>query len=202
MNNHFKHLFLGMISAHLLLWASFYWQPFTFWIVFPCSLFILIGIAIFLTPVDMRTVTPFDYILAIGSGVGLYIIFVCGKFLIEWLNLPFLDQLTTLYTLVQPKEWWQFALLFLIVIPGEEIFWRGFVFQKLLNWLRPTFAIALSSVLYASAHIYAGTVLLLVAALVAGPVWAYLYYRTKNIAIVILSHLIFDLLLLVWLPLL
>ncbi|WP_216829491.1 CPBP family intramembrane glutamic endopeptidase [Alkalihalobacterium elongatum] len=192
----------GLIVAHFLLWLSFAWQPLPFWVLFPFALLILIGIAILFVPIKLQPVSFSDYLLGLGTGFGLYILFALGKNLIEWLNLPFIEQLHSLYALVQPVEWWHYLMLFLIVIPGEELFWRGFVFQKVNEYVSPILAIIISSVLYASAHIYAGTFLLLVAALIAGPVWAYLYYRTQNINIAILSHSIFNLFLLVLLPLL
>lgn len=202
MNNHLTQLTAGLLLAHLLLWASFYWQPVSFWIIFSFALFILIGFSIGFGSINSRKVTLGHLLLALGSGVGLYALFALGKYLIDLLHLPFLTKLNTLYALVQPIEWWHFLMLFVIVIPGEELFWRGFVFQKLRFWMKPTHAIFISTVLYGAAHIYAGTLLLLLAALVAGPVWAYLYYRTKNITIPILSHTIFNLLLLVLFPLL
>ncbi|MDE5412188.1 CPBP family intramembrane glutamic endopeptidase [Alkalihalobacterium chitinilyticum] len=202
MNQQFIQLVTGLIIAHLLLWASFAWQPVSFWIIFSFALFILIGISIGFGSINSRMITFGQLLLAVGSGVGLYALFTFGKFLIGWLNLPFLTQLNALYALVQPIEWWHFLVLFLIVIPGEELFWRGFVFQKLRFWMKPVPAIFISTVLYAVAHIYAGTLLLLVAALVAGPVWSYLYYRTENMVIPIVSHSIFNLFLLVLFPLL
>ncbi|MGO4887006.1 CPBP family intramembrane glutamic endopeptidase [Anaerobacillus sp. MEB173] len=192
----------ALILAHFLLWISFSWQPITFWLIFSLSLFLLILYSIKQESMDTEGSWVSSISFGIGTGVGIYLLFAFGKWLIVTLQIPLLDQLTELYALVKPIETWHYIVLFLIIVPGEELFWRGFILKRLAMAWEPIPAILFASVLYASAHIYAGSTLLLIAALVAGTIWGALYLWKKNITLCIISHFVFNLLLLVIFPLL
>nr|WP_286170655.1 CPBP family intramembrane glutamic endopeptidase [Bacillus sp. NTK071] len=112
-----------------------------------------------------------------------------------------ITQLEELYRLVAPIQGWHYVSLIFVIIPGEELFWRGVV-QDHVEKATLRYPVILAALLYMSAHIYAGAFLLLVAAVLAGTVWGYLYKKTSNMTIPIISHLVFDLLLLVFFPLL
>ncbi|WP_368504685.1 lysostaphin resistance A-like protein [Alkalihalophilus sp. As8PL] len=193
---------VGYVLAVFLLFMSFSWQPFDFWILFPVSLFILTIYAWVTTKMDIFTPTTGGILLGVGSGIGLYVLFACGKWFIEASGLPLMDQLQSLYTLVQPTAPLHYVWLFLIIIPGEEWFWRGFLVKRLLVKHTPLKAVFIGTGLYALAHVFAGSILLVLAALIAGFVWAWIYVKTRNLWVAILSHLVFDLFLLLLFPLL
>ncbi|WP_026674960.1 CPBP family intramembrane glutamic endopeptidase [Alkalihalobacterium bogoriense] len=195
-------LVLGIALAHLLLFASFYWQPFEFWMLFPFSLFVLVIYSISFETMNWSRPTMKSVLFSVFSGLALYVLIVFGKYLVLFLSLPFLTALEQLATIIKPREWWHYIVLFLFIIPGEEFFWRGFVQKRLQQWCSPFVAVIGATILYASAHLYAGSVLLIAAAIVGGLVWGYIYMRTKNLLLAIGSHLIFDLFLLVIFPIL
>ncbi|MEH7748308.1 CPBP family glutamic-type intramembrane protease, partial [Neobacillus drentensis] len=58
-----------------------------------------------------------------------------------------------------------------------------------------------ASILYASVNIYAGSFLLVLAAFISGLAWGYLYLWKKSMPLVIVSHIIFDLMMFIILPL-
>ncbi|MBU8907782.1 type II CAAX endopeptidase family protein [Desertibacillus haloalkaliphilus] len=194
---------IAIFLAHVLLWLSFTIRPFEFWVLFPLSLLVLSLYA--LTNETMETRANHWEMIWIGTmtGIGLYSLYALGKWLIVVTDVPLLDQLEALYAMIQPIEWWHYLLLFTIVIPGEELFWRGFVLKRLIrHGVKPIYAVIGASLLYASANIYAGSLLLLVATVLAGLLWSTLYLWKRNIWLCIFSHLIFDLFLLVLFPLL
>jgi uncharacterized protein len=194
-----KRLYLALFLSHLLLFLSFYLFSDFFWPLFTVSLLLLGGISI--RQVKWEKPSLFHLLIGILSGVFLYFAFFLGKTLMLVLIPQFMTQINELYTLVAPDKAWHYVSLILIIIPGEELFWRGLV-QAELKTSQIKYPILLAALLYMSAHLYAGAFLLLIAAVLAGVIWGYLYDRTRNMVVPLLSHLVFDLFLLVFFPLL
>ncbi len=140
-------------------------------------------------------------IIGCCSGVALYLIFVVGKVVIIILQLPFINQIQALYETVNPTLWWHYIVLFCVIIPGEELFWRGLIQQRLSYLIKPEQAIFAGAILYASAHIYAGNIVLVLASLIGGIIWGSLYVWKRNMVLLISSHIIFDLFLVILFPL-
>nr|WP_017728252.1 type II CAAX endopeptidase family protein [Halalkalibacterium ligniniphilum] len=191
----------GLLLAGFLLWMSFSWQPIDFWVLFPLSLAFLTAYAYFFEQIEITSLSKKEWLLGLFSGALIYVGFAFGKGVIVATGLPLLEQLESLYELVRPRETWHYLLLFIIVIPGEEWFWRGFVVKRLKQRLTPVHAALIGTLLYAGAHLFAGSLLLVLAALLAGFIWAWLYVKTNNLGVPIVSHLLFDLLLLIIFPL-
>lgn len=189
-----------IIIALVILVSSFHFTEF-FWFSFPLSMIILLGRGYSEIGTNKKWIGFPSALCGLFSGILLYLCFALGKSLIMWLKLPLLQELNFLYQTVSPRVWWHYVLLFLIIIPGEEFFWRGYVRQKLMSRYTPLQSIFISAVLYAAVHLLSGNVLLGMAALVAGIFWGGILFRTQSMGAVILSHLIFDLLLLVLFPL-
>ncbi|GAE24817.1 CAAX amino terminal protease family protein [Halalkalibacter wakoensis JCM 9140] len=192
---------IGMILALILLSLSFSVQPNHFWTLFPFSLLLLTIYSWIFERHTFETPSLVQWIIAIGSGVFIYLLFAIGKWLIVITDIPLLAQLQQLYLLVQPVEPIHYVWLFLVIIPGEEWFWRGFVVKHLSRRTSLLRAAFIGTLLYGAAHIVTGSILLVIAALIAGFVWSLLYVKTENIILVIVSHLIFNLFLLVLFPL-
>jgi membrane protease YdiL (CAAX protease family) len=195
------NLLISLCLAYLLLAYSFHLTE-TFWPFFSLSMLIMIGLAYTQEGIVIKRISWGAASYGIVSGTFLYIIFALGKLLIVALKLPLLQGLTALYQTVSPRVWWHYLVLFAIIIPGEELFWRGYIQRRLTRVMPPSRGILLSTLLYAAAHLCSGSLLLVIAALVGGVFWGGIYHRTGSIEIAILSHLTFDLLLLVLLPLL
>ena len=194
-----KQLYFLLFLSHCLLFLSFYLFKDVFWPLFTLSLLLLGGISI--RKVKWKKPSQFHLLIGMLSGVFLYFVFLLGKILMLALFPQFITQVDELYTLVAPVKAWHYISLILIIIPGEELFWRGLV-QAELKTRKLKFPILLAALLYMTAHLYAGVFLLLIAAVLAGCVWGYLYDRTHNMIVPLLSHLVFDLFLLVFFPLL
>ncbi|MGB8002435.1 MAG: CPBP family intramembrane glutamic endopeptidase [Anaerobacillus sp.] len=189
----------SVILAHFLLFLSFFLFKDFFWPFFTASLLLLGTLSIRYAKWKAPSIRSISY--GIGSGVLLYLIFFIGKTLMLALFPQSITQLEELYQLVAPEQGWHYFSLIFVIIPGEELFWRGLIQDQVVK-TKLRYPIILAAILYMSAHIYAGALLLLVAALLAGTVWGYLYRKTSTITTPLLSHLIFDLLLLIIFPLL
>ena len=196
-----KTFYSGLLLAFSLLYISFYWQPIDFWILFPLSLLLLTVWSWLFEHHDLKRPSLRLWLTAMGSGIVLYIIFVIGNWFVRVSGLPLISNLESLYTLVKPTDPIHYLWLFLIIIPGEEWFWRGFIVKRLTNHFSFHKAAIYGTILYASAHLATGSLLLVLAALLAGLIWSYLYVRTNSIWVPIISHLIFDFFLLIFFPL-
>lgn len=191
---------IGIIIAHILMYLTFEDKA-IFWYMFTGAMLILISYSIFNEKADVRTSFIKNTLYGILSGIILFIIFWLGNFLIEFFNMPFKKEITGLYKHFSPKSFWHYLTLLLIIVPGEEIFWRGFIQKRLERKLNIRFAIILSTLLYASVQIYSGYTIHIVAALIGGIFWGFLYSWKKSIRLNVISHIVFDFCLFILFPL-
>lgn len=204
-----KNVFIkipSLIIAYILLSISFSNEK-HIWFLLTISYLILILISLAkIKELKNNTVINIKNIfkqLAIGIifGIILYLICMFGQKLICILDIPLLNSLENLYEIVKPQYKWHYIVLFLIIIPGEELYWRGYIQKKLYKDMSFQKSIIYSTSLYSFAHIFSGSILLILTALFAGILWGYLYYKTNNILIPIVSHYVFNTFLLIIFPL-
>lgn len=94
-----------------------------------------------------------------------------------------------------------FILMTLVIGPGEEIFWRGYLQQAWQARLGKTFGWLACTVLYTLVHVASGNVILVAAALAAGLFWGGIYLWTRSTLLVAVSHTVWDLLVFMVFPL-
>lgn len=195
-----RRLIFGILIAHFLLFFTFDDKA-VFWYIFTASMLVLISYSIIHEQIEDNEPTFSFLWIGILSGIGLFGLFWFGSIMIDLLNLPFSNQVSRLYSRFSPDIFWHYLVLVLIIAPGEEIFWRGFVQKRLFKYGNSKLTIALSVLLYASVHLYSGEFILVLAAIIAGLVWSSLYAWKRSLPLVIVSHIVFDLLLFVFMPL-
>lgn len=190
------------ILANILIGISFTFSGF-FWLLFPLALTLLLFISLKFTRRGDISLIPSinSLLLGVVSGSLLYLIFLLTYIVIKLLDLPFLSQVKGLYTIVGPSEIWHYLLLVLIIVPGEEIFWRGYIQDAISKWKNGTAGVMIAACLYAFAHIWSGNIMLVAAAFTAGIVWGALFEWKRSLVLIIISHLVFDIWLLVVMPL-
>ncbi|WP_236619611.1 CPBP family intramembrane glutamic endopeptidase [Bacillus sp. 1NLA3E] len=185
--------------AHLLMFFTFH-NKVVFWYFFTATMLLLICFVVAKDKLDDK-LSVFKYLFTgIVSGALLFGLFWIGNQFIELIHIPVSNQISALYKRFGPHMFWQYLALILIVVPGEEIFWRGFVQKRLVNYLSTGGSIIVSAIMYSSVHLYSGQFMLPFAALTAGLLWGWLYAWRRSIPLVIVSHLVFDLFLFVLLP--
>jgi membrane protease YdiL (CAAX protease family) len=91
-------------------------------------------------------------------------------------------------------------LLFFIIGPAEEIFWRGFVQDSFAHQFGENSGWILASAVYASVHIVALNFMLFAAALICGLFWGYMFKHYKTLWPGIISHALWDVTIFVLLP--
>lgn len=196
-------LILGLISAHILIYITYHNTAAVFWYLYTASILFCVSIAITSKKnKDIRFSLKESLLYGLLSGVLIYAIFALGNTIIQWVDLSSLSKdVAHLYKRYSPSLIWHFIVLFLVIIPGEEIFWRGFVQKRISEHFQAKTTIIISTILYTLPMIYSHNSALILAGITAGFIWAALYQWKKSLSLVIISHLIFDFLLLVILPL-
>lgn len=93
------------------------------------------------------------------------------------------------------------VLLLFLIGPAEEFFWRGFVQRMMSERIGATAAMFVTVVVYALVHIWSFNFMLVMAALVAGAVWGFIYrLKPSLLPALIISHALWDALVFVLLP--
>ncbi len=83
---------------------------------------------------------------------------------------------------------WIFLLLLFVTGPGEEIFWRGFLQQRLEDRLGSGAGYVVATLVYGGVHVFSRNPMLVLAALVAGAFWGAMYWWRRDLAALIVSH--------------
>ncbi|CAM4049499.1 CPBP family intramembrane glutamic endopeptidase [Lederbergia lenta] len=190
----------GILLAYILIYVSFDNNG-VFWYLYTATMLFLISIAILSEKMEDEASSQKYFIFGLLSGISLYILFFAGDWLFSLLPGSFDKQITKVYSLFSFKWIWHYLVLFFIIIPGEEIFWRGFVQKRLTRYMDIKVAILIAATLNAAAYILSGFTILIIAAFISGIVWGSLYVWKRSMPLIIISHLIFDLLLLIIWPL-
>jgi len=196
---------LVTIPAAFLLWfLTFAVHRGNFWLKLSCSALLLALLALKsllkreekLFHVRVRFV-----VVGILSAVLLYAIFWLGREISTAL-FPFASrEIGNVYvTKAELNPAAIGLLLFFIMGPAEEIYWRGFVQKTLSRRLGRTTGLLITSAVYAIIHIFAFNFMLFVAAAVCGLFWGLLYLREGSLVPVMLSHALWDLMTFVLFP--
>ncbi len=193
-----------VIPLTLILWfIIFIWQPFSFWLLMCIGIFCLVSYALIVSGdgVLPKKITRDDLIWGILSAIVLYLLFLIAFFIGKRLFPESQDKIQNIYILTKDLNQIYLILLLLFVIgPGEEIFWRGFMQKGLNNFYNPLSSYILTGVIYTLVHAITGNLALTAAAGLAGFFWGALYYYKPNLTMLIISHTIWDILILIILP--
>lgn len=186
----------------LVLWFVMF-SPWTaphlnFWLTMALSGVILTSMSLSISP-ELRSslrenFRVSDVPLGVAIGAVLWGVFWVGDKVAVWM-FPFADgEIGSIYAMRDGMDYLAIgALLLLVVGPAEEIFWRGFVQERLSVKCSPTMGFILTTAIYALAHIWSFNFMLIVAAAVAGGVWGLLYRLfPKRIWALVISHAVWD----------
>ena len=199
-----KHIIFTLIVASILWYLLFVVKPMNFWLEMSLSISALVLMALIFNKNTFKLgkLTKRHIVIGISSAIALYIIFYLGN-IVSGFIFPFKDsQVLSVYSNRSSGNLiWIGLLLLFIIGPGEEIYWRGFIQNTLSLKMGETKGYVISVLLYAGVHIITGNVMLVIAALVCGIFWGWLYKKEKSLIPVIISHAIWDLTIFVILPL-
>ena len=199
-----KQIIFTIIVASILWYLLFVVKPMNFWLEMSLSISTLVLMAFIFNKNTFKLgkLTKRYIVIGISSAIALYIIFYLGN-IVSGFIFPFKDsQVLSVYSNRSSGNLiWIGLLLLFIIGPGEEIYWRGFIQNTLSQKMGETKGYVISVLLYAGVHIITGNVMLVIAALVCGVFWGWLYKKEKSLLPVIISHAIWDLTVFVIFPL-
>ncbi|MCF8224942.1 MAG: CPBP family intramembrane metalloprotease [Bacteroidales bacterium] len=181
---------------------------FDFWWWMSSNLLVFISLSTFLYKDylpgildDLRERLWYKLFLGISSAVVLYLVFYAGNFFSSLMFENAGNKIQEIYRFKGDASSFRILLLMLLVIgPGEELFWRGFVQEQLMKRHSPFGGFVFATVLYALVHVVTGNFMLIVAALVAGIFWGWMYMRYRSVTANIISHVIWDITIFILLP--
>ena len=111
------------------------------------------------------------------------------------------DETERLYDLFRAPPQLLASLALVVVVVGEELVWRGAVQHALVRRFGPWSGVAIAAILYSLAHAPVGSPMLVVAALLCGLMWGALRLVSGSLVPTLVAHLVWDFLVLMWLPL-
>lgn len=192
---------LGGILLAALLWF-FMFSPWTsplvgnFWLVMAFSAVLLTVYAIESGPEWKEDVhmSVSEVLLGCGIAVLFWGVFWVGDKLSQMLFSFARGEVDMIYTLKGGANPVMIAFLLLLVIgPAEEIFWRGFVEKRLISRLGKWGGWAVATAVYALVHIWSMNFMLVMAALVIGALWGFIYMMwPRHLGAIIVSHALWD----------
>jgi uncharacterized protein len=125
----------------------------------------------------------------VGSAAVLYGVFVAGNALAPFVVPGSARQVGAIYGKGEGSSPIAVALLLLFVTgPGEEIFWRGFLQERMQRRLGPWAGFFLATLVYGLVHVFSRNPMLILAALTAGAYWGALYLWKRDLMALVISH--------------
>ena len=146
--------------------------------------------------------TPANILLGVAIAVALWGVFWVGDKLSQLMFDFARPQVDTIYGMKEGESPWLLTGLMLFLIgPAEEIFWRGYVQQKLSERWNANKGLIVTTLIYALVHAGSCNFMLTMAALVAGAAWGVLYrFFPERFSAIIISHALWDVAVFIWFP--
>ena len=177
--------------AFVLWFFSFSMEILNFWIKITLSASILGGIAVWAGALRANTL-PFDtrgVLLGLAGAVLLYLVFLTGNFVSEFL-FPFASrQVGSIYG--KGHGFSTTAIFFLLLFvtgPCEEIFWRGYLQNGLMERFGRWKGWLLATAVYTGIHACSLNFMLVGAAAVGGAFWGLMYLKYRRLDALIVCH--------------
>lgn len=175
-----------------------------FWPTMTVSAAVLATFSLLLQRKQLQEIYAFEsrhIVNGVLAAFILYAVFWAG-FIISTKTLPFAElQVNSIYGIRDEQNPWLIAgLLMFIIGPAEEIFWRGFIQQRLSKKYGLWFGFIAAAALYTLVHIWSFNFMLIAAAALCGGFWGLLYLRTGSLWTCIISHAVWDVVIFVLFP--
>ncbi len=152
----------------------------------------------------LKEIYRFDFkslLIGLCAAAALYGVFWAGNE-ISRLLFDFTDrQVMSIYgTKSQAGKLFIGAFLLLWIGPSEEIFWRGYVQTLMSRKFGKWQGYFLTAAVYALVHIWSFNFMLIMAALVCGLFWGWMYLHYRNVVPCLISHAVWDLVIFIIIP--
>jgi uncharacterized protein len=179
----------GAVLLAIICWAFTFGHSFgNFWIKIGLSVIVICLYSFYWQRPKIRFSSS-ALIFGVMSAVLLYGIFYLGYVLSPYIVSGAAHQVGGIYDMgIDTDKRLIFLLLLFVTGPGEEIFWRGFLQNRLMMKYGNLSGFILTTLIYGSVHIFSLNFMLVMAAFVAGAFWGALYLWKRDLSMVIVSH--------------
>ena len=203
-----KKLLISILIAFCLWFVMF--SPWTssflnFWVSMLFSASILLFMS-FTQKKEWKNKFRFDWksiLLGVVSAGLLWLIFYIGNYLSTLLFDFAKPQISSIYNLRDGTKSAFIALeLFLIVGPAEVIFWQGLVQSKMMSERGEIKGFIQTTLIYSVVHLFSFNFMLIMAAMVCGAFWGFMYmiFKPRNLVPLLISHALWDVMVFIVLP--
>lgn len=165
---------------------------------------VALGVAVLLfeRPAAAALLRPRPKLVLLGAGAGGLMAAA------TWLLYPVLADLvplvasdaSRLYEALRAPSPLLVSLAIVPVVAGEELVWRGVVQASLVRRLGAWRGVAVAAAVYALVQAPLGSSVLVAVALLCGLAWGVLRATTASLVPSLVAHLVWDVLVLLWLP--
>ena len=185
----------GLAGAYAGFALTFRGRRRSFWQRMTATGLTLGGLALAAEPELRRArIRRSDVAAGLASAAGLYGVFLAGDRLARRLLPKGGEEIGDIYALQQLRPRAELvARLGLVIAPAEELFWRGFVNERLGRRYGRWPGAALGAAAYGGAHVATGNFTLFGAAGVAGAYWSVLAAARMPMGALVVSHVAWDL---------
>jgi membrane protease YdiL (CAAX protease family) len=207
-----KQFFLILILAVIMFMPMFVIRAignFDFWWWMSSNLIILVGLSFALDKTcqqefisDLRSQIPRKILYGLLSAAVLYGVFYAGNSIVRWMFDFAGRDISNVYGFKGSADAMRIGLLMLLIIgPGEELLWRGYVQGTLSASLGKQKGFIIGVLIYTLIHIATGNFILIMAALVGGLFWGWMYMKYNSLLMNIVSHIVWDIVIFLLFPL-
>lgn len=196
-----KKLFIPVLLLSTFFMFISFKQLEYFWFLYTLTL--IIGIILAALNGQIMNILPFSRCFFIGLPLGLigYIGFKVFYTFLPQISIVAFNNVQQLLETYSPTYFWQYFLLIIVIVAGEELLWRGYIQQIFKNYFPTTVAVILSSIHFSLALLLCGYYIGALAAFLSSIVFGGIYEKIKSMSLLIIAHLVLVILLFILLPL-
>lgn len=200
-----RSLLLSIFLAAVFWFVMFFpylGLEFNFWLVMTLASLTLTMIAIRLGGKPDLHFSWREVLAGLAIAVVLWFVFWIGDKLSQLLFDFARPQVNLIYGIKGSTSPSVIAMLLLLIIgPGEEIFWRGYIQRRLSQRLSQNVGYAVATAAYTLVHLPSLNFMLIMAAMVCGILWGGLFRLfPKHFTAIVVSHALWDAAAFVWFP--
>ncbi|OPY04390.1 MAG: CAAX amino terminal protease self- immunity [Syntrophaceae bacterium PtaB.Bin038] len=175
-----------------------------FWLVMAMATAVLSAAGLWLQRAHLREIyafRPSHVLIGLASALILYAVFWVGNLVSTQVFQFAKPEIAGIYSIRAQASPLVIGLLLLFWVgPAEEIFWRGFVQERLYERYGGMGGYLVASLVYAAIHVFGFNFMLFMASLICGLFWGAMYLRYRSVWPGLISHAVWDVLIFVVIP--
>ncbi|KGR92248.1 CAAX protease [Ureibacillus massiliensis 4400831 = CIP 108448 = CCUG 49529] len=199
LGNQFIRLLLPLIFVYAFIYYA-YEESDIFWYIYAFTMLTACAISLISNQIKDELPVWRTLLFGIGYGTVLYGIIRFLYWILNMVNDDFTKTTTKFISSFGPNNIWHYFLLLFILVICEEMFWRGYIQQKLKTFVSPIIAISISSALFCIFFAISGYFSISIVAFIMSIFLGALYEWKKSMPLVIVAHEVFIVLLFLIIP--